>query len=97
VTGLGLWEALRSLEGRWLAPDPVLYYVATARQGKDAKIDLDAFVQKPRRAAPRLPAAEEVKDALEAGLKPAPVYRVSWRVNPDDESEFRWEAGEGLP
>ncbi len=97
VTGLGLWEALRALEGRWLAPDPVLFYVATARQGKNAKIDLDSFARKPRQVAPRLPSAEEVKDALQERLKPAPVYRVSWRVNPDDESEFRWEAGEGLP
>jgi hypothetical protein len=97
VTGLGLWEALRSLEGRWLAPDPVLFYVVAARQGKDAKIDLDSFARKTRQAAPRLPSAEEVREALQERLKPSPVYRVSWRVNPDDETEFRWAEGEGLP
>jgi hypothetical protein len=97
VAGLGLWEALRALAGQWLAPDPVTFYVATARQGKDAKIDLDAFVQKPRQATPRPPSAAEVKEALEERLRPAPVYRVSWQVRPDDETPFRWEAGEGLP
>jgi len=95
VAGLGLWEALRSLEGRWLAPDPVLFYVASARQGKNAKIDLDAFAQKPRRAIPRPPSAEEVRAAIEERLKPAPIYRVSWQVRPDDETEFHWEEGEG--
>lgn len=97
VAGLGLWEALRSLEGRWLAPDPVLYYVATSRQGDKAKADLDAFVQKPRRVDPRLPSAEELREAIEERLQPAPVYRATWQVRPDDETDFRWQEGEGLP
>jgi hypothetical protein len=29
--------------------------------------------------------------AIEESLKPAPLYRASWRVNPQDESEFHWE------
>jgi hypothetical protein len=97
VRGLGLWEALRSLEGRWLAPDPVLFYVETARQGKQAKIDLDAFVQRPRQAVPptRSPSAEEVRAAVEEELRPAPFYRVIWQVRPDDETELRWEEGRG--
>jgi hypothetical protein len=97
VAGLGLWESLRALEGRWLAPDPVLHYVATARQGKTAKLDLDAFIQKARQATPQPPSAEEVREAIAERLKPAPVYRVSWPVQPDDETEFRWEEGEGAP
>jgi len=96
VAGFGLWDALRSLEGRWLAPDPVLFYVAASRRGKDAKIDLDAFLGKPRKAAPphHFPSAEAVRAAIEERLKPAPLYRVSWQVRPDDETEFRWEEGE---
>jgi hypothetical protein len=99
VAGLGLWEALRSLEGRWLAPDPVLHYVATSRQGDDAKLDLDSFVARPRRAAPpsHLPAAEAVRAAIEERLRPAPLYRASWRVRVDDDSKFRWDEGEGTP
>ncbi|HEV8583091.1 MAG TPA: hypothetical protein VGX68_28830 [Thermoanaerobaculia bacterium] len=98
VSGLGLWEALRSLEGRWLSPDPVLFYVAASRQG-EAKIDLDAFVAKPRNAAPPdcSSSAEEVREAIVARLRPAPIYRVSWQVRPDDETPFRWDAGEGTP
>jgi hypothetical protein len=95
VAGLGLWDALRSLEGRWLAPDPALFYVASERRGQDAKIDLDAFASRPRRAAPQLPSADEVRAAIEERLKPAPVYRASWQVQPDDETEFHWESGEG--
>ena len=97
VAGLGLWEALRSLEGRWLSPDPVLFYVASVRQGKDVKIDLDSFVQKPRRRVPEVPASNEVRAAIEQRLKPSPLYRVSWQVRPDDETPFRWEEGEGQP
>jgi hypothetical protein len=98
VAGLGLWEALRSLEGRWLAPDPVLFYVASSRQGK-AKIDLDAFLQKPRRAPPQhhFPSADEIREAIAERLRSARLYRVSWQVRPDDETAFRWEEGEGAP
>lgn len=96
VAGLGLWEALRSLEGRWLAPDPVLFYVDNSRRGKQATIDLDAFLQKPRQAL-SAPSAEEVRQAVEELLRPAPLYRASWRVQPDDDSEFRWSEGEGSP
>ncbi len=99
VAGLGLWESLRSLEGRWLSPDPVLFYVASARQGKEAKIDLDSFVRRPRQAAPphHFPAAEEVRAAIEERLRPAPLYRVSWQVRLDDETELRWDEDEAAP
>jgi hypothetical protein len=99
VSGLGLWEALRSLEGRWLAPDPVLFYVDSFRQLKRAAIDLDAFVQEPREVAPAhdLPSPQEVRAAIEEQLRPAPVYRVSWEVQPEDETEFRWDEPEHAP
>ncbi|HKI02334.1 MAG TPA: hypothetical protein VKK31_10155 [Thermoanaerobaculia bacterium] len=102
VPSPGLWEALRSLEGRWLSPDPVLFYVESARQeGQEGKneIDLDAFLKKSLQAAPvhLLPSAREVRSAVEGSLRPAPLYRVAWRVNPQDETEFRWEEGEAAP
>lgn len=92
VPGHGLWEALRSLEGRWLSPDPVLFYIESARQEQD-EVGFHAFLERPRQAAPEhlLPSAREVRSAIEGSLKPAPLYRASWRVDPRDESEFKWE------
>jgi hypothetical protein len=97
VPSPGLWEALRSLEGRWLAPDPVLFYVESAQREGEGSFDLAAFLAKPRRSAPAhlLPSAQEVRTEVVSRLKPAPLYRVAWRVRPDDESPFRWEEGEG--
>lgn len=98
VPDLGLWEALKSLEGRWLLPDPVLFYVAGDGDGGD-EVDLDLFLGQSRQAVPAhlLPTADEVKAAIEERLRPAPVYRASWKVQPDDDTEFRWEEGEGAP
>jgi hypothetical protein len=92
VASLGLWDALRGLEGRWLAPDPVLFYVESV-QAEPANIDLDAFLAKPRQSH-LPPSAGEVRAAIEARLRSAPLYRVSWRVQPNDETPFRWEEGE---
>jgi hypothetical protein len=96
VAGPGLWEALRSLEGRWLAPDPVLVYVESARQSEEGTFDLAAFLSKPRRSAPAhlLPSTHELRAEIEARLKPAPLYRLAWQVRPGDEAPFRWETGE---
>lgn len=86
VPSPGLWEALRSLEGRWISPDPALSFV-------EKDFDLGTFLGKPRQAAPkhRLPSVQEVRSAIEARLKPAPLYRASWRVQPEDETQFQWE------
>jgi len=92
VASLGLWDALRGLEGRWLAPDPVLFYVESA-QGEGANVDLDAFLAKPRQSH-LAPSAGEVRAAIEARLRPAPLYRVSWKIRPEDETPFRWDEGE---
>lgn len=92
VAGLGLWDALRGLEGRWLAPDPILFYVESL-YGERHDIDLDVFLAKPRRSQPPL-SAHEVRAAIEARLRPAPLYRVAWKIRPEDEAPFRWEEGE---
>lgn len=98
VPSLGLWEALKSLEGRWLSPDPAVFYVAGSQDGHE-KIDLDLFLRKPRQAAPAhlLPSVEEVRAAIEERLRPAPVYRAAWRIQPGDETEFHWNEDERLP
>lgn len=91
ATGPGLWEALRSLEGRWLSPDPVLLYVEKDGPGKKEPLDLDALVAQPRRSASP-PDAAEVRQAIEEKLRPAPLYRVLFAVNPDAEIEANaWE------
>ncbi|HEX4965471.1 MAG TPA: hypothetical protein VF173_31965 [Thermoanaerobaculia bacterium] len=93
VAGLSLWDALRSLQGRWVSPDPVLIYVE--RRGEsDHPLDLEAFLRQPRRAeeAKLLPSAEDVRRELEARLTPAPLYRVTWKVSlGEDDGEFHWE------
>lgn len=96
VPSPGLWEALRSLEGRWLAPDPVLFYVESAQREGEGALDLDAFLARPRHSEPAhlLPSAHEVRAEIVSRLKPAPLYRVAWRIRADDETPFRWEEGE---
>lgn len=92
AVGPGLWQALRSLEGRWLAPDPVLLYVESAKPGKEEPVDLDALVTLPRRAEPA-PSTDEVREALEDHLRTAPVYRVTFAVQPDadlTQEEIGW-------
>ena len=89
-----LWEALRSLEGRWLSPDPVLFYVAQSQKGTLA--DLDRLARKPRTVvtAEEFPSAREIRALIEEKLKPAPLYRAAWKFRPDDDTPFRWEEGE---
>ena len=97
AAGPGLWQALRSLEGRWLAPDPILIYIDHQRRTVDTAddpLDLAALLRQPRHAEPA-PDATEVRLAIEERLLPAPLYRVAWRVDPKMETPFRWEPGEG--
>lgn len=95
VPSPGLWDALAALEGRWISPDPILFYVESARREEETA-DLDAFLQKPRQTA-AAPTAREVRAALEERLKPAPLYRVSFKVQPEEDMEFHWEPEEKAP
>jgi len=94
AAGPGLWQALRTLQGRWLAPDPILIYIDHQRRTPNDPLDLAALLRQPRHAEPA-PDATEVRLAIEERLLPAPVYRVAWRVDPKNETPFRWEPGEG--
>lgn len=92
AAGPGLWQALQSLEGRWLTPDPALLYVQ--RDGRDQKepLDLAALVALPHRSEPA-PSADEVRKALEDRLHPEPLYRVTFAVQQDAEptaAEIGW-------
>ena len=94
VDSPGLWEALRSLEERWISPDPVLLYVAN--RGPDAEgLDLQALVETPRQVLEPLPDSLEVRRAIEELLEPAsPVYRAVWQALPPaeaEDAEFSWE------
>jgi len=74
VSGLGLFEALETLGGVWASPDPLVSYVRAARSRGSSQLSLEELAaQLPRAAAP---SAGEVREALEARLRPAPVYRV---------------------
>lgn len=91
AVGPGLWESLRALEGRWLAPDPVLLYVEQESEAQNKPLDLDAFLARPRRSG-QPPSAAEVQLAIEEGLLSAPLYRVTFAVNRDAEIEAdAWE------
>ena len=91
VRGVSLWDALQSLEGRWISPDPVLVYVKS--RGQEDSFDLESFLAQPRRAEPA-PTAKEVRQALEIQLTPEPFYRLTWAIQPDDETPFEWEEKE---
>jgi hypothetical protein len=92
VGSLGLWSALRSLEERWVAPDPVMVYVE--HKGANAEgLDLSALLDAPRKVVRPLPNSLEVRRAIEERLKPAAaVYRATWKTEPrSDDDKFSWE------
>lgn len=93
--GPGFWQALRALEGRWLSPDPILLYMEHLRRSPDEPFNLSALLRQERRAE-AAPDATEVRLAIEERLRPAPVYRALWKIQPDAvDSAFHWEPGEG--
>jgi hypothetical protein len=76
VPTLDLWTAFTALEGRWVTPDPAAAWVATSRAME--RFDLDGWLERERRTA-GAPTTNEVRNALEDGLRPAPIYRLAWR------------------
>lgn len=90
----GLWTALRALDERWIAPDPVMLYVA--HRGEDSeKLDLEDLVQAPRQVVEPLPNSVEVRRTIEEQLEPrSSIYRLVWQGLPPakaDDAEFSWE------
>lgn len=85
VAALDLWNAFRSLEGRWISPDPAVALWKHDVAADKGPFDVAAFVALPRFAA-RAPRASEIVTELRKALEPAPCYRVRWR-RPAEEPE----------
>lgn len=71
-----LLEAIASLEGRWVTPDP-LAFALRPDSGTDPVKEAALIAAIPRHAA-TLVGAIEVGDAIVQKLRPAPRYRVRW-------------------
>ncbi len=86
VPDLGVLGALASLRERWVAPDPLPLYVEEARRDGGPRLDLDGLAAQPRRVR-RLPGPDEVCEAIEKRLRPAALYRLKWRLPPEDDEQ----------
>jgi hypothetical protein len=77
------WHALRSLEGRWLAPDLVTALASPATADRQPEPDPVAFAALPRFiGSPPSPA--EVESALLSELADVRVVSLRWRPPPAD-------------
>ncbi len=89
------WNALRSLEGRWISPDPVTAAAAPGSDDVQPDPDVLAFASLPRRYF-RPPDAAEVESAIVAELVPEELLRLVWRPPPaadtPDEESVDWLA-----
>jgi hypothetical protein len=74
-----VWNALRSLEGRWLSPDLVTEVAAPLPEDRQPDPDVLLFASLPRRFA-NAPAPGEVEAALVAALVPEDLLRLRWRL-----------------
>ncbi|HYC89708.1 MAG TPA: hypothetical protein VEO54_10895 [Thermoanaerobaculia bacterium] len=78
VRGAGITDAVRTLEGRWVSPDPLAILVRSALDGEDQAVTAASLAAMPRkRSAPVTPS--EVREAIVQGLQRAKMYRVQWR------------------
>jgi hypothetical protein len=72
-----LFEAVASLEGRWISPDPIALALRSPELKEEEMIDLLA---KSRRHAEPVVGFQEVLAGITAQLKPAERYRVRFLV-----------------
>ena len=72
-----LLDAVASLEGRWLSPDPLAIKIRAARVKDAPAPDIDAIAAMPRRAAEVLTPGE-IAAAVTERLRPPNTYRVRW-------------------
>jgi hypothetical protein len=73
-----LLEAVASLEGHWVTPDP-LAFATRPDAGNDPASEATLIAALPRRTSVVV-GAIEVSDAIVQKLRPAPRYRVRWIV-----------------
>lgn len=92
VPGLGLWDTLPLLAGRWLDPDPLLLCFEHEYGAPGSSFDLVGFLRAPRSAVPAsaLPTARQLREAIAAGLSAAPLYRAVWAIDPETEPSRPW-------
>ncbi|MFV2074309.1 MAG: hypothetical protein ACC742_16910 [Thermoanaerobaculales bacterium] len=89
------WNALRSLEGRWISPDLVTAAAAPVSDDRQPDPDVLALASMPRRYF-QPPDAAEVESSILAGLVPEEMLRLVWRPPPaadaSDEEPVDWLA-----
>ena len=87
VPSVTLWDALRDLEGEWLAPDPLLTLARHGGEelglgsGTSGETPTLASILAVARFHPPAPAAAEIRSRLESRLAPQPYYRVVWTTS----------------
>ena len=104
IPSLDLWRAFRSLEGRFVSPDPLLFLLDTdgndfgCDEQDDACKDRErvfAFLE--RGAFDARPGSSMViRRALETELQPHDLYRLTWIRGGTDESVDDGDAEEGI-
>lgn len=72
-----LLDAVASLEGRWLTPDPLAIKIRAARVKDAPPPDIDAIAAMKRHAEP-LVTPSDIASAVAERLKPPSTYRVRW-------------------
>jgi len=72
-----LVDAVASLEGHWIAPDPLAVAIRNEKKSKEDAVS--ELLRTPRHSTDVVTQAD-LKDALLEKLKPAPQYRVRWVV-----------------
>lgn len=108
IPSVDLWRAYRSLDGRFVSPDPLLFLLDT--DGNDFGCDeqddackdrervfafLEHFLEHGAPVA-RPGSSNLVRQALEVQLQPIDVYRLTWVRGGIDESVDDGEATEGV-
>ncbi|HXI01989.1 MAG TPA: hypothetical protein VNI57_02325 [Candidatus Saccharimonadales bacterium] len=100
---VSLWDALESLEGRWVTPLPAVAQVEALRKADESETPDDeaqarlyeSLVAAPRRAG-EVPDAGEVRAALEEALRTPDDYRLKWRLPSENAAhDDEGEAGGG--
>ncbi|MXW01115.1 MAG: hypothetical protein F4X59_05885 [Holophagales bacterium] len=104
IPSLDLWRAYRTLDGRFVSPDPLLFLLDTDgsdfgcdeqddackdRERVFSFLERGAFVARPG-------SSNLVRQVLEAELRPLDVYRLVWVRGETDESADDGEATEGV-
>ncbi|MYA08791.1 MAG: hypothetical protein F4060_04705 [Holophagales bacterium] len=104
IPTLDLWRAYRTLDGRFVSPDPLLFLLDTDgsdfgcdeqddackdRERVFSFLERGAFVARPG-------SSNLVRQVLEAELRPLDVYRLVWVRGGMDESVDDGEAPEGV-